>query len=218
MRISELKELKADVWVFDNDGTLYQTSRDIESAVTKLMIQYIAQFYSISVKAAQSKRRDILQKHQTKYTLVALRNEGINENHCIQNTYLAVDLRRYGITINQELRDAISALSGEKFVLTNNPSAFADFILAALGIRDLFSYIFGMQELDFALKPAREAFAVLGVFLAQGKKLVYLDDKPENIKIAKEMGSTTVLVGNQGVPIDDKIIDFWIPSLAQGTP
>jgi hypothetical protein len=67
-----LKKLRADLWVFDNDGTLYDSSL-IEPALNGLIIGFIAQHYKISQEIAQVKRKELLVKHQTSFTLVALR-------------------------------------------------------------------------------------------------------------------------------------------------
>ena len=177
MKLESLNEAVADVWVFDNDGTLYQNTRDIESAVVLLMNEYLAQLYGIEIHVASQKRKELLGKHKTKYTLVAMRKEGVDEEDFIRKTYLAVDPKDYGIGFNQRLRDVISSLAGERIVLTNNPSAFARRILDALGIQNLFSCVYGIQELWFFQKPARESFVILEGFLRDRKRVVLLDDE-----------------------------------------
>ena len=98
-------------------------------------------------------------------------------------------------------------------MLSNNPSAFANLILEALGVRDLFSCIYGPQELNFVQKPARNAFAALKPFLSDGKRVVFIDDELENIKVAKDIGCVTVLVGDKHSAADRRIANFWISSL-----
>lgn len=209
--LTNLKEIKADLWVFDNDGTLYPNPKDLELSVVALMNSYIAEFYGIRKEDAPKKRHDILKKHGTKYTLVALKNEGVDENHFIQSTYLAIKPGEYGITQNLKLRKLISSLEGEKIVMTNNPSQFAELILKSLGIRDLFSGIIGMKELNYIQKPNTRAFEILQIFLKNGKKVIFIDDELDNIKIAKQIGCKTILVGKQH--LGQKISDFHICSL-----
>lgn len=214
MNLSSLKEIEGDVWVFDNDGTLYQDRKGLESAVVILMNQYIAKLYGIDLVATHQKRKALLEKHKTKYTLIALKNEGVDENHFILHTYLAIRPEQYGIVKNHRLRDVLTLLKGEKIVLSNNPSAFADLILKALGIRDLFSCIYGPQELSFTQKPMREAFVILNPFLNTNKKVVFIDDELENVNIAKNIGCTTVLVGSEHSALDQGFADFWMSSLS----
>lgn len=209
--LTNLKKIKADLWIFDNDGTLYPSPKNLELSVVALMNSYIAEFYGIRKENAPKKRRDILKRHGTKYTLVALKNEGVDENHFIQNTYLAIKPGEYGITQNLKLRKLISSLEGEKIVITNNPSQFAKLILESLGIIDLFSGIIGMKELNYIQKPDARAFGVLQTFLKDGKKIIFIDDELDNIKEAKKIGCTTILVGNQHS--NRGTSDFYVHSL-----
>jgi phosphoglycolate phosphatase-like HAD superfamily hydrolase len=82
-------------------------------------------------------------------------------------------------------------------VLSNNPSEFVDLILESLGIKSLFSAVFGMKELNFFQKPDKRAFKILENYLQQGKRIVFIDDELNNILAAKAIGCTTVLVGGQ---------------------
>lgn len=205
------KKIKPDLWIFDNDGTLYPNTKDIEISIVALMTRYIMKLYGIYEKDTHKKRQELLEKHNTKYTLVALKNEGIDENHFIQNTYLAVKPKEYGIIQNLKLRKLIFSLKGEKVVMTNNPSQFAELILESLGIRGLFSKIIGMRELNYIQKPNIKAFRIIESFLKNGKKIVFADDELGNIKTAKKIGCATVLVGEKHSK--QKISDFCIRSL-----
>jgi len=141
------ESIKPDVWIFDNDGTLYPNPKDLKLPVVALMNRYIAKLYGIREEDAPKKRRELLEQYGTKYTLVALKNDGVDENHFTQSTYLAINPGEYGITQNFRLRKLISSLKGEKIVLTNNPSQFAELVLKSLGIRDLFFKIIGMKKI-----------------------------------------------------------------------
>jgi len=213
MSLIQFQDLEVDVWAFDNDGTLYSNTKDLEHSINALMDQYIARLYNLNEQEGYKKRKELLNKHNTKYTLTALRKEGIdNQDHFIQNTYLAIDPKQYGIMPNAQLRESLQRLRGEKIVLTNNPSEFAELIMRALGIRDLFSRIYGMRELSFTQKPREEAFAVLESLLKKDKKVIFFDDNIKNIQTAKDIGCITVLVGgNQNS--ESQALDFWIPSL-----
>ncbi|MFC1615481.1 HAD family hydrolase, partial [Patescibacteria group bacterium] len=185
------KSIKPDLWIFDNDGTLYPNPKNIERSVVALMTRYIMELYGIYEDEGHKKRRELLEKHKTKYTLVALKNEGVDESHFIQNTYLAVKPEEYGIIQNPKLQKLISSLKGEKIVMTNNPSQFAELILKSLGIKDLFSQVVGIQELNYIQKPNIKAFKILESFLKNGRKIVFIDNELDNIKTAKNIGCKT---------------------------
>ena len=189
----KIREMRADLWVFDNDGTLYDNPMELEVAVGERMNEYIASHYHISKKDAKEKRRELLKKHNTKYTLIAVRQEGISEDDFIQKTYLSINPVDFGIMPSTELRDLIGSLAGEKVVLTNNPSEFAGLILEALGIKYLFSQIIGMRERDYVQKPEIDAFKFLSCWLKNAKVVVVIDDCLDNIKCAESLGCATLL-------------------------
>ncbi len=184
----KIKILNADVWAFDNDGTLYDTHLEVENAIKNLMIQYIATHYGICEKSAIKKRCALLKKYNTKYTLIALKKDGVCEDDFIQKTYLSIQPSDFGIYPSVHLKELLSSLSGDKIVLTNNPSEFAKLILSALEIENFFSQIIGMREMNYAQKPAVEAFQFLIDQLNKGKRVALIDDCKENIDVAQRIG------------------------------
>ena len=184
--------IEADLWVFDNDGTLYNNPADLEVAVVALMEQYISVYYGIDIKDAGEKRKQLLQKHNTKYTLIALIRDGVLEDDFIQRTYLSINPSDFGVVKSPELERLIGSLEGEKIVLTNNPSEFAELILNSLGTRHLFSKIIGMREMNYIQKPDIRAFELLKPWLEQKKNVVVVDDCLRNIQVAMSMGCITV--------------------------
>ena len=187
------EKYEPDVWVFDNDGTLYNNPRDLEEVVVELMEQYIADYFRTSIESAKEKRHNLLKKHKTTYTLLALRNEGIDENDFIQNTYLAIRPENFGVCKNSILRNTLLSLSEEKYVLTNNPSQFAEMILNSLGIADLFRDVYGVQEMGYIQKPNPKAFERFFKFIKEGKTITFVDDEQENVDIAQKLGFLAIL-------------------------
>jgi len=212
--MEEIYKIRADLWVFDSDGTLYTNTAGIQHAIEKLMIEFVCRFYGVCYRDAELLRKALLEKHKTKYTALALRQEGIDISQFIRETYLAVSPEDYGINSSGTLLHTLSKLGGEKQVLTNNPSGFARLILRALGIEHLFSGIVGMEELGFVLKPSPQAFSRLKLPLDRGMFVVVVDDSPENLHVAHSMGCYTVLVGEKH--IKDEITDLHIKSLIEG--
>jgi putative hydrolase of the HAD superfamily len=191
VKLDNLRDFKADLWVFDNDGTLYNNPSELEKVVVAKMIKYIALRYNLSYSKAKEKRKELLQRHCTKYTLIAIKQEGISENDFIQKTYLSINPSDFGIKKSPELRELINSLLGEKIVLTNNPSEFADLILEHLGIKDLFSQIIGMREMNYIQKPDKRSFGFLEKSINNGKKVMFIDNEFANIETAKEVGCFT---------------------------
>lgn len=212
--LSDLKKIRADLWVFDNDGTLYINVQGIQSAVERLMVEFLEREYDLSHREAARLRQRLLGKHNTRYTAMAVKREGLDVGRFIQDTYLSVDPEDHGIQRCPALYRLISSLNGEKIVLTNNPSSFARRILCALGVGSLFSDVLGMEETGFVQKPDREAFAVLEEPLEIGKSVVVVDDSLDNVQTAKRMGCFTVLVGEGWSK--KQAPDIYLASLIRG--
>jgi len=206
-----LTNINADLWVFDNDGTLYSNTQKIKTAVESLMVDFIAKEYTLSRENAIRYRQRLLDKYNTKYTAVAIKSEGVAVSRFIRETYLRVNPRECGMYESPELQRLLSTLGGKKVVLTNNPAKFAQSILQALGINAFFSKIIGMEEIGFIQKPDKRVFSFLKKYLQSGKKVVVIDDVPANTSIAKELGCFSILVGNK--PAEKGFYDLRVRSL-----
>lgn len=185
--ITELKAVQADLWVFDSDGTLYDDKR-IQSVVTKLMDRFFARTYGVKECEGQLLREKLKKKHAVSGTLMALYREGISVETFIRETYLAVDFHIRDICPPTAIAAVVSHLTGEKVLLTNSPSEFARRILKVLVLEDSFSRVYGIRELDYFSKPAREAFRPILDAVREGKRVVYIDDKVDNLKAASTTG------------------------------
>lgn len=195
MTLNDIRALEADLWVFDNDGTLYEDTC-IKLAVTKLMDQFFARAHGVKECEGKLLHEKLKEKHTVSSTLVALHREGCSVEAFIQETYLAVDFCAEGVCPPTALVTSVPHLSGEKIILTNNPSEFARKVLTMLGLEGQFSRIYGVCELNYCLKPAMEAFAPLFVAVQEGKRVVYIDDKTQNLLAMKDAGFLTKLWWN----------------------
>jgi FMN phosphatase YigB (HAD superfamily) len=102
-------------------------------------------------------------------------------------------LEKFGLAKCRRAFDLIVEVAGEKLVMTNSPAAFARRILTELNCFNFFSGIYGIQEMNFVEKPSRAAFSVLHPHLSCGKRVVFVDDKAENIEVAEKLGCIGVL-------------------------
>ena len=186
------------VWVFDNDGTLYKLPEGFEQAITRKMIDVIAKLYSAKPEEIMARRQELFQKYKIRSTLLVFCYEGIIQeqeiNDFIQRTYLSVDPRSFGITTDLRLRRILKRLGTNLFVHTNNPSAFADSILYCLGIRDLFSEIYGMFENGKFQKPDVQAFGKLLCDVKNYNTRWYIDNEVQNLITAQKLGFKTIAV------------------------
>jgi len=203
------------VYVFDNDGTLYDCPQDFEKAITEKMISCIARLCSVSTEEILTRRQGLFQLHNVRSTLLAFYYERVIKdiNSFIQETYLSIDPRLYGIEPDLQLRRALEGLRGTLYVHTNNPSAFADGILNCLGIRDLFSKIYGMFENDSCQKPDQRAFRNLLKDVSPHETRWYIDNEGPNLITAAKLGFKTIAVAEAST-LDEIRVDRRIATVS----
>lgn len=183
--------------LFDNDGTLYKLRQDFFDAVIENMLSYVSKKLNISEKKAINERKRLIEKYGVKSTEYVFSKEyRLNRDDFVKDTYLSVNLGDYGIQYNKDLRGILQNIKLPKSILTNNPSEFARKILTTLGIEDLFENIIGSKEMNYKLKPRKEAFLKTAEITGYDlEKTLYVDDIPEFLLAAKKLGISTVLVG-----------------------
>lgn len=193
--LDKLAALRADLWVFDNDGTLYNDT-SIQLAVARQMDMFFARMHGIEECRGKAIREKLKKKHSVSSTLVALHREGCPVDAFIQETYLTVNFYAEDICSPTILATFVPHLSGEKIILTNSPSEFVRKVLVNLGLEGQFSRIYGIRELNYYLKPATEAFTPLISAVQEGKRVVYIDDKIQNLLAVKDADLVTKLWWN----------------------
>lgn len=158
--------------------------------------------FQVSNQESQKVCKDLLKEHNTPHLLFALKEEGIDSDLFVEQTYLAVQLEECGIRQDNALRATINSLIGEKVVLTNHPAPFAWHIMKVLGIADLFDNVYGMLEIDYVRKPHPRSMRIIRSACRQKRPVIYLDDQLENIDVAHQLGAQTVLVSSSDLTCD----------------
>jgi len=156
--IKSLKELTADLWVFDCDGVIYENAKLAEKKVVDKMNQFIASKYGCGIKKASVIRNKLLKKHNVSHSIMALTRERFNEQEILDETYFAINLNELCIAPSLKIQKLVSCLKGTKVVLTNNHSEYTRKVLDKLGILNFFSAIYGIKELGTIQKPDPRAF------------------------------------------------------------
>lgn len=196
VRLSSLRELKADLWVFDCDGVIYKNLKDAETEVVRSMIQFLASKYVCSEKEAQSKRAELLKKHNVPHSIMAFVREGFDEQEVLEKTYFTINLENIGIQPSLSIQKLFSSLVGKKVMLTNNHAEWALRILRKLEIENHFSHVLGINELGLIQKPKPEAFQLVQDSTKINKNVVFVDDELKNVVAANDFGWTAVWITN----------------------
>ncbi len=195
-KLDSLRDLQADLWVFDNDGVVYENTKGAEREVVNRMIQFIASRYGCSVEKASVIRKKLLEKHKVPHSIMALVREGFDEQEVLKETYFAINLNELDISPSIEIQELFSFLSGIKVMLTNNHEEYAKIILDQLGILNYFSAIYGINKLGRIQKPDFQAFQLVQNAMGISKNIVFIDDEIKNVIAATKFGWTTVWIGD----------------------
>lgn len=198
MKIDSLKNLKADLWVFDCDGVLYDNAKDAEKSVIDLMHKFITSRFKCSSEEAPKIRQKLLKKHQVPHSIMALIREGFDENEILLETYFKINFQKLGIVESIQTQRLFSSLSGEKVVLTNNHSQYAKEVLKHTGIIDYFCAVYGICELGLVQKPEQQAFQIVQSSMKIEGKIVFIDDEMLNVLAANKFGWTSVWKDDKG--------------------
>jgi len=187
---SSFLNVNVDVWVFDNDGTLYPCHR-IHQYIVTLMVKYVVNLYQVTADEAKKIIETLKKKHETNYTYVAMLHEGIDVKRFIEETYLAARPEEFGINPNPKLLTTVEMLSGDKYLMTNNPEAYARMILDALGLQSVFNDVWGMEKLNYYPKSTGGVFRSFTAFIGLNRTIALVDDMLINLKEAKRYGWKT---------------------------
>jgi putative hydrolase of the HAD superfamily len=127
----------------------------------------------------------------------------------------------------ERLHAGIRALPGRKLIFTNADAPYAERILAARGLEELFEGMLDIHLMEHRPKPATESYARLcGMFDIQPERALFIEDSAHNLEPAKTMGMTTVWVnhtrdteagGERPHFVDHEITDVaeWLHSIKE---
>lgn len=195
MKLRSLSELRADLWVFDCDGVIYDNAKKAERKVARLMLKFIVSRYGCRIEEASEIRRELLKKHNVQHSIMALTREGFDEQEILRETYFLVDLQGIGVVFSNQLQKFFSSLPGKKIILTNNHGGYVRRVLDSIGISAYFSFVFGSGELGHIQKPDQQAFQFMQEAMHAEKNIVFVDDEIQNVVVAEKFGWTAVLKG-----------------------
>jgi len=182
------------LWVFDNDGTLYRDFGAGEQFQT-IFNRYISEELDIPKSEVDERIKHLKTKYSTDFSLVAVMKEfNVNFSEVVERTYLKIDLDACDVPESDDQKaEVLSRLPGKKVVFTNNPSEYANFVLNRMGLRKYFSDVIGMEEVGFILKPRIYAYKYLQKQHQGYSRIIFCDDRRENLDTAKALGWETAL-------------------------
>lgn len=180
-----------EYWIFDLDNTLYPSGSNIFEQVSENISVFVADFLEITRLEADKIKRQY-------YTTYGTTLGGLMAEHQLDPfDFLEVvhNIDHSGLPANPALRDAIDALPGHKYVLTNGSLKHAQQVSDKLGISDVFTEIFDIAAAQFQPKPAPQAYQRFFDHTgADAARSAMFEDLARNLQVPHDMGLTTTLV------------------------
>lgn len=196
--------------LFDLDDTLYPRQAGIMGQIRDLILRYIQTRFNLSTEEADSLRRRYFQTYGTTM-------RGLQVNHHIDpDEYLHyvhdIPLDQY-LQPNPKLDGVLAGLPQQKIIFTNASREHAERVLDTLGIRHHFVQIVDVRDMDYESKPHAIAYRrICDLLDVQPRDCMLVEDNVRNLQPAKNLGMTTVLVGDVSQGLDHSV-DYTIPCI-----
>jgi putative hydrolase of the HAD superfamily len=198
--------------LFDLDDTLYPRSAGVLGQVRVLILRYMRTRLSLAPDEAEDLRRHYLHTYGTTM-------RGLQIHHHIDaDEYLDyvhdIPLNNY-LQPNPALDRALASLPQRKVVFTNASREHAERVLDSLGVRRHFDHIVDVRDISFESKPRISAYRrVCQILDLRPEECMLVEDNIRNLRPAKELGMTTVLVGEDG-EADGSVVDYTIARIEE---
>jgi putative hydrolase of the HAD superfamily len=197
-----------DVLLFDLDNTLYPPERELFSLIDVRINRFMTEQVGIPAEQVDGLRRNYWQAYGV--TLQGLiRHHGVDPEaylHYVHDVDVSAQLFP-----DPELREMLVALPQRKAVFTNGSTCHAERVLTVLGIADQFETVYDIRVADYLPKPYPEPYhAVLTAIGVPPGRCTMIEDSRDNLRTAKSLGMTTVLVGRGDTPA---FVDLHLPDV-----
>lgn len=175
------------------DNTLYHPRANLFAQIDRRMEAFVGRLLQCDPAEARRVQKAYFHEHGTTLRGLML-NHGVDPHHFLDDVH-AIDTGV--LSADPEFADALARLPGRRIVFTNGDAHYAGRVLAALGLRDLFSDVFDIHAMEYRPKPDPHAYRLLieatGIDPA---RTVFVEDMAQNLLPAKALGMTTVWVNN----------------------
>lgn len=183
------------VWLFDLDDTLHNASHRAFRELNASMTAYIETHLGLPTDEAVALRHRYYLRYGA--TLPGLqRHHGVKPAHFLHETHRLPGLDGHLHGHAHDLA-ALRRLPGRKYLMTNAPLAYAERVLAAIGLSDAFEGLICIEDMacfgQTRPKPDARMFRMVlaGLKIRPGR-CVLVEDTLEHQKTAHGLGMKTV--------------------------
>ncbi len=178
-------------WVFDLDNTLYPPQARLFDQIEQKMTAFVMDALGVDRPHADMLRQKYWREYGTTLT-------GLMREHDVDPAPYLVEV--HDISLEHLEHDAhlatnIRELPGRRIVYTNGTAPYAERVLAARGLSNLFDAVYGVEHANFLPKPERAAFET--IFKLDGvstETAAMFEDDPRNLQAPHDLGMRTVHV------------------------
>ena len=197
-----------DVLLFDLDNTLYPPERDLFNLIDVRINRFMVEQVGIPENAVDALRREY-------WAAYGVTLQGLIRHYAVDPEAYLHYVHDVDVTTrlapDPQLRGMLAALPQRKAVFTNGSSCHADRVMAALGVADQFESVYDIRVAGYRPKPYPEPYqAVLADLAVAPERCTMIEDSRENLRTAKQLGMTTVLVGAGATP---EYVDLHLPDV-----
>ncbi len=211
VNLQPAKELKAIL--FDLDNTLYPAECDLFSLIDVRINRYMKDVVAIDHGDIDGLRRRYWKDYGTTLQGLILHHQVDPEDYL--DYVHAVDVGSR-ISSDKCLQQAIAGIGIPSYVFTNGSRCHVDRVVTALGLNGLFADVFDIRIDNYQPKPHPGPYqAVLSRLKLSGDQCVMVEDQPQNLKTAKDLGMKTILVSSQKERAEHSFVDAFIDRSAE---
>lgn len=178
-------------WIFDLDNTLHDARLHIFPQINRAMTQYLQRTLALEEEAAGELRQEYWRRYGA--TLLGLmRHHGTDPADFLRETHRFDDIERM-VRKEAGLRHTLRSMRGRRIVFSNGPVHYAQAVLKALRIGDLFDDVFSIEHTRYRPKPDAYGFLLLlRKNRLSARQCIMVEDTLENLRTAKKLGMRTV--------------------------
>jgi len=191
--------------IFDLDETLYARGSGVMAEIGRRIQRWLVEQFDLAWDEAVRLRRQYYQRYGTTLGGLVAEHE-VDVDHYLVYVH-DISLERY-LQPNLALAAMLERLPMRKSIYTNASAAHARRVLRALDVAEHFERVVGIEEVGLLNKPEPRAYdRALDLLGAEGSTAVMVEDSARNLRPAKALGMTTILVDGPSAPWVDYVVD-----------
>lgn len=200
------------VLVFDIDNTIYPKGSGLYEDILERIDLFLQKRLGITREEASKLRHVYYLKYGT--TLMGIKTEQPHIDFEDYIKFVYVHDPKDFIKNDDKLVKTLSRVKNKKIIFTDGPKEHALKVMNFLNITRFFDHISDLRSRNFLSKPTQDSFKkFFEEANIEPENAVFIEDSKKNLKAAKHLGMTTVLVSQEEEKQKPEYVDFVISSI-----